>query len=99
MLFRSLDNINLGSTATISEISSAYQPKIYPNPNRPGGILNITNIPASDLRLFDSKGKMVWLIHAENNFSGEIPTGLKAGSYLLQIESSDKIWNYKIVLN
>ena len=94
-----LDNINLGSTATISEISSAYQPKIYPNPNRPGGTLNINNIPASDLRLFDSKGKMVWLNHAENNFSGEIPASLKAGSYLLQIESSDRIWNYKIVLN
>ena len=93
-----LDNINLGSSVGINEVQNTQAPSVFPNPLRAGGIINIKNLPKSSLTLFDGKGKRVWGAKAENEFQGNLPTGLSAGWYLLHIEGEKTIWNYKVIV-
>ena len=93
-----LDNINLGSSVGMNEVQNTQAPSVFPNPLRAGGIINIKNLPKSSLILFDGKGKRVWEAKAENEFQGNLPTGLSAGWYLLHIEGEKTIWNYKVIV-
>ncbi|NBV92145.1 MAG: T9SS C-terminal target domain-containing protein [Flavobacteriia bacterium] len=94
-----LDNINIGSNLGIQEVESANIPNIYPNPLRPGGLLQVSNIPASKLTLFDGNGKRVWSDQGVETYIGTLPTSLSNGWYLLQIQGEKTIWNYKVIVN
>jgi photosystem II stability/assembly factor-like uncharacterized protein len=93
-----LDNINIGSDLGLAEGFPAQNPLVFPNPMRPGGVIQVRNIPASTLSLWDGKGKRVWTAKGEHEFKGTLPSHLSAGPYLLQIESEQTIWNLKVVV-
>jgi hypothetical protein len=94
-----LDNINIGSNLGIQEVESANIPNVYPNPLRPGGLLQVSNIPASKLTLFDGNGKRVWSDQGVETYIGTLPPSLSNGWYLLQIQGEKTIWNYKVIVN
>jgi hypothetical protein len=94
-----LDNINIGSNLGIQEVESANIPNVYPNPLRPGGLLQVSNIPESKLTLFDGNGKRVWSDKGVETYIGTLPTSLSNGWYLLQIQGEKTIWNYKVIVN
>ena len=93
-----LDNINLGSTAGITEPNASSMPLVFPNPLRPGGIIQLRNIPSSDISLYDGSGKKVWQAKGEDSFTGILPDQLAAGWYLLHIASQKTIWNFKVIV-
>ena len=93
-----LDNINIGSNVGLTEAPLTQTPIVFPNPLRPGGLIQVKNIASSKLSLWDGKGKRVWTAKAEHEFKGQLPPQLAAGSYLLQIESDQSIWNVKVIV-
>jgi photosystem II stability/assembly factor-like uncharacterized protein len=93
-----LDNINIGSNVGLGEAPLTQTPIVFPNPLRPGGTINVKNIPTSKLSLWDGKGKRVWTAKAEHEFKGQLPPQISAGWYLLQIESDQSIWNLKVIV-
>ncbi|MEY4140958.1 MAG: hypothetical protein RL110_329, partial [Bacteroidota bacterium] len=93
-----LDNINIGSNVGLAEAPLTQTPIVFPNPLRPGGTINVKNIPTSKLSLWDGKGKRVWTAKAEHEFKGQLPPQISAGWYLLQIESDQSIWNLKVIV-
>ena len=93
-----LDNVNIGSNLGVQGAEVLQSPKVFPNPLCPGGILEVTNIPACTLRLYDGKGKNLWSHQAQTHFKGRLPEELSSGWYLLQVESDQTIWNFKVIV-
>lgn len=91
-----VDNVNLGSDAGIESLTPSF-PIIFPNPIKVNATLSIKNIPEVKITLFDINGKKIKSIVAEGEAFFFIPE-ITSGNYLIQIESKNKIWNHKIVV-
>lgn len=93
-----LDNVNLGSNLGLTEAPHTENPIVFPNPLRPGGLIEINNIPSSILSLWDGSGKCVWTTKAEHAYKGHLPSHLATGWYLLQVAAEKTIWNFKVIV-
>ena len=87
----------LAETSTgVQTVNSENQLTIYPNPVQ--NVLNIDlHVKMGTLEVFDITGKSVqYKLINGNNMSIDV-SGLRAGIYLLQINSNDGIVNRKFV--
>ncbi|MFM8595983.1 MAG: VPS10 domain-containing protein [Flavobacteriales bacterium] len=90
-----LDNIQIGSMA--GQINLETQSRsIYPNPLCPGNSFQIQGPEFEQIILLDLNGKEVK--RYLKNESLTIPSALKAGSYLLQVQSAKLISNLPIIV-
>ncbi len=92
-----LDNINLGSMANVQE--SIENPlSMYPNPVQSGACLTIQGEGIQKIKLISPEGKS---IKADRFFSGdlfEIPENISTGTYILQIETKNKLVNKPLII-
>lgn len=92
-----LDNINLGSMATINEpVGNTLS--IYPNPIQSGACLTIQGEGIQKVKLISPEGKS---IIADRFFTGElfeIPENISTGTYILQIETKNKLVNKPLII-
>lgn len=92
-----VDNINITNDSGIEEEKQG-QPGIYPNPLNPGSDLQFRNVPnGAKIKIVDANGKLI----IQKDFNGnkiQLPNNLKAGIYVVNIETETAIWNKKIVV-
>ena len=92
-----LDNINLGSMANVSEtIESTYS--MYPNPIQSGACLSIQGEGIKQVKLISPEGKS---IKTDRFFQGdhfEIPDSISTGTYIIQIETENKLLNKPLII-
>ena len=92
-----LDNINLGNTATITEIKN-ISPVIYPNPIRVGEEIKIELSGDYTIRLIDLKGTIIKTELGSNNSSLKVSNEISQGNYIIQIQTTTKIWNKSLII-
>jgi photosystem II stability/assembly factor-like uncharacterized protein len=92
-----LDNINLGNTATITEIKN-ISPVIYPNPIRVGEEIKIELSCDYSIRLIDVKGTIIKTELGSNNSSLKVTNEISQGNYIIQIQTNTKIWNKSLII-
>jgi photosystem II stability/assembly factor-like uncharacterized protein len=92
-----LDNINLGNTATITEIKN-ISPVIYPNPIRVGEEIKIELSGDYSIRLIDVKGTIIKTELGSNNSSLKVTNEISQGNYIIQIQTNTKIWNKSLII-
>jgi len=95
-----VDNINLGSTLGIEEVSADAM-TFYPNPVESNGAVFIKSVKNSDIKLslYNLQGKHIGTIFTETNT--EIPIqqwSLSTGVYLYNIKSDNKIKKGKLIV-
>lgn len=92
-----LDNINLGSMANVPEsIENPFS--MYPNPIQSGACLTIQGEGIQKVKLISPEGKS---IKADRFFTGdlfEIPENISTGTYILQIETKNKLVNKPLII-
>ncbi len=92
-----LDNINLGSMANVQEsIENPFS--MYPNPVQSGACLTIQGEGIQKIKLISPEGKS---IKADRFFTGdlfEIPENISTGTYILQIETKNKLVNKPLII-
>ena len=91
-----IDNVNLDNQSGMLEPKDEYL-SIFPNPIQGDGLLTIKTIPFSKIKIIDMNGKLVQEAKGEGTLT--IPLNkLKAGTYLINIESATKIWNKPLII-
>lgn len=92
-----LDNINISNNLGIAEIN-ATEPSIYPNPLIAGENLYIKNVEqGAKIKVVNMKGKVVNQTILTDSFI-QLPSQLKPGVYMINIETDTKKWNKMIVI-
>jgi hypothetical protein len=91
-----IDNVNLDNQSGLNEQKDVNL-TIFPNPIQGDGLLTIKTIPFSKIKIIDMNGKLVQEAKGEGTVC--IPLNkLKAGTYLINIESASKIWNKPLII-
>jgi hypothetical protein len=70
---------------------------IFPNPIQGDGLLTIKTIPFSKLKIIDMNGKLVQEAKGEGAVTITL-NKLKAGTYMINVESATKIWNKPLII-
>jgi photosystem II stability/assembly factor-like uncharacterized protein len=94
-----IDNVNISNSLNVGNNMSESKFHVYPNPICTNSWLNVSN-PNKEkyqIKLLDLNGKV---IHKSviNSEGFTIPASILPGSYLLNVESPNTIWNKKIVV-
>jgi photosystem II stability/assembly factor-like uncharacterized protein len=91
-----IDNVNLDNQSGMLEPKDEYL-SIFPNPIQGDGLLTIKTIPFSKIKIIDMNGKLVQEAKGEGTLT--IPLNkLKAGTYMINVESATKIWNKPLII-
>ena len=91
-----IDNVNLDNQSGMLEPKDEYL-SIFPNPILGDGLLTIKTIPFSKIKIIDMNGKLVQEAKGEGTLT--IPLNkLKAGTYMINMESATKIWNKPLII-
>ncbi len=92
-----LDNVNIGNFVSLDE-SQIATPSIFPNPIQASEELTINLNGDFTFCLFDQKGAKIQILTGKNELKTKIPNQLASGVYLVQIQTSNRIWNQRIVV-
>lgn len=96
--------VTVSNSVGLSEVSAGNRIKVYPNPVQNGNVTVGCYIPKADkgiLQLMDITGKIISesqikLTTGENVLKYHFP-GVKQGTYVLRIKTSDNVWNQKLM--
>ena len=91
-----IDNVNLDNQSGMLETKNEYL-SIFPNPIQGDGLLTIKTIPFSKIKIIDMNGKLVQEAKGEGTLTFPL-NKLKAGTYMVNIESATKIWNKPLII-
>jgi hypothetical protein len=92
-----LDNVNLGEFVSLQE-AQLKEPSIFPNPIQAGEELTIHLNGDFTFCLYDQKGAKIQILTGKNELKVKVPNQLASGVYQVQIQTSDRIWNQRIVV-
>lgn len=94
-----LDNVNISNSISVGLVEVGNKFDVYPNPICSGNWLSFSNenLGKSSVKLLDAKGKIVFQQKIETS-GFYLPNTMKTGIYILQVESSDHIWNSKLLI-
>lgn len=92
-----IDNVNITNNLSTQQLIDE-ELSVYPNPLTSSDVLTISGISESyNLRIRDLNGKTVYF-GEHTNSKIQLPTSIQTGQYMLTIETSNKIWNRKLMI-